>query len=33
MSVTMAWKDELRSWLEPFLKSLRHPARRRMWPG
>jgi hypothetical protein len=21
MSATMAWEDELRSWLEPFLKS------------
>ena len=27
-----AWEHELQHWLEPFLKSLRHPARRRMCP-
>jgi SRSO17 transposase len=32
MSAAMAWEDELQHWLEPFLTSLRHPARRRMCP-
>jgi SRSO17 transposase len=32
MSTSVAWEHELQSWLEPFLKSLRHPARRRMCP-
>src|SRR5215211_1182241 len=32
MSAALAWEPELRSWLEPFLKPLRHPARRRMCP-
>jgi SRSO17 transposase len=32
MSTSLAWEHELQSWLEPFLKSLRHPARRRMCP-
>lgn len=30
MSASVAWEHELQSWLEPFLKPLRHPARRRM---
>ena len=30
MSTSVAWEHELQSWLEPFLKPLRHPARRRM---
>jgi SRSO17 transposase len=32
MSAVMAWEHELQSWLEPFLRGLRHPARRRMCP-
>src|SRR5215211_282770 len=32
MSAALAWEHELQSWLEPFLKPLRHPARRRMCP-
>ena len=32
MSTSVAWDHELQSWLEPFLKPLRHPARRRMCP-
>jgi SRSO17 transposase len=32
MSTSVAWEDELQSWLEPFLTPLRHPARRRMCP-
>jgi SRSO17 transposase len=32
MSTSVAWEHELQSWLEPFLKPLRHPARRRMCP-
>ena len=32
MSTSVAWEHELRSWLEPFLTHLRHPARRRMGP-
>lgn len=32
MSTSVAWADELQSWLEPFLKLFRHPARRRMCP-
>ena len=32
MSTSVAWEYELQSWLEPFLKPLRHPARRRMCP-
>jgi len=32
MSTAVAWEHELQSWLEPFLKPLRHPARRRMCP-
>lgn len=32
MSTSVAWGHELQSWLEPFLKPLRHPARRRMCP-
>ena len=32
MSTAVGWEHELQSWLEPFLKSLRHPARRRMCP-
>src|SRR3954451_22800870 len=32
MSASVAWEHELQSWLEPFLKPLRHPARRRMCP-
>ncbi len=32
MSTSVAWECELQSWLEPFLKRLRHPARRRMCP-
>jgi SRSO17 transposase len=32
MSTSVAWEDELQSWLEPFLAPLRHPARRRMCP-
>src|ERR671910_3719938 len=32
MSTSWAWARELRSWLEPFLTHLRHPARRRMGP-
>jgi len=32
MSTSGAWEHELQSWLEPFLRPLRHPARRRMCP-
>jgi SRSO17 transposase len=32
MSTSVAWEHELQSWLEPFLKPLRHPARQRMCP-
>ena len=32
MITSVAWDHELQSWLEPFLKPLRHPARRRMCP-
>lgn len=32
MSPSVAWGHEFQSWLEPFLKLLRHPARRRMCP-
>jgi SRSO17 transposase len=32
MSASVAWDHELQSWLEPFLKPLHHPARRRMCP-
>jgi SRSO17 transposase len=32
MSASVAWDQELQSWLEPFLTPLRHPARRRMCP-
>jgi SRSO17 transposase len=32
MSTSVAWEHELQAWLEPFLKPLRHPARRRMCP-
>jgi SRSO17 transposase len=32
MSTSVAWEDELQSWLKPFLTPLRHPARRRMCP-
>jgi SRSO17 transposase len=32
MSTSVAWEHELQSWLEPFLKPLSHPARRRMCP-
>jgi SRSO17 transposase len=32
MSASVAWEHELQSWLEPFLKPLHHPARRRMCP-
>ena len=32
MSTSVAWDHELQSWLEPFLKPLRHPARWRMCP-
>jgi SRSO17 transposase len=32
MSTSDAWEHKLQSWLEPFLKPLRHPARRRMCP-
>src|SRR3954471_4165835 len=32
MSTSVAWEHELQSWLEPFLKPLHHPARRRMCP-
>jgi len=32
MSTSVAWEHELQSWLEPFLRPLRHPARRRMCP-
>src|SRR3954463_4354675 len=32
MSAALAWEHELQSWLEPFLRGLRHPARRRMCP-
>ncbi len=32
MNTSVAWEHELQSWLEPFLKPLRHPARRRMCP-
>ncbi len=32
MSTSVAWEHELQSWLEPFLKPLRHPTRRRMCP-
>jgi len=32
MSTSVAWEHELQSWLDPFLKPLRHPARRRMCP-
>jgi SRSO17 transposase len=32
MSTSVAWEDELQSWLEPFLTPLHHPARRRMCP-
>lgn len=32
MSTALAWEHELERWLEPFLRGLRHPARRRMCP-
>ncbi len=32
MSPSLTWEHELRSWLEPFLMHLHHPARRRMCP-
>ena len=32
MSTSLTWEHELRSWLEPFLMHLHHPARRRMCP-
>src|SRR5918998_4370741 len=32
MSTALAWEHELQHWLEPFLRGLRHPARRRMCP-
>src|SRR3712207_3376251 len=32
MSRSVVWEHELRSWLEPFLTHLHHPARRRMCP-
>ena len=32
MSASVAWEHELQSWLEPFLKPLRHPARAHMCP-
>jgi hypothetical protein len=32
MSTALACEHELESWLEPFLKHLHHPARRRMCP-
>ncbi len=32
MSTSLTWEHELRSWLEPFLNHLHHPARQRMCP-
>jgi SRSO17 transposase len=32
MSTSVAWEHDLQSWLDPFLKPLHHPARRRMCP-